>query len=77
MYVQNAIEKGVARAGAENPGDKAAAIVSALTNVAGMLNDKVSGRICIEIDPRLAGSTGEASNKVYACNKSRRADLCI
>ena len=58
VLVQNAIEKGVARAQSESPGDNAAIIISALTNVAVMLNDKVAGRICIEVDPRLAGSKG-------------------
>jgi hypothetical protein len=62
--VQNAIEKGVARAVAEMPGDNAGAVISALTNVAVMLNDKVAGRICIEIDPRLAHNEGESCNIV-------------
>lgn len=68
MYVQNAIEKGVARAGADSPGDKAAVIVSALTNVAVMLNDRVAGRICIEIDPRLANNKGDLHYQSCAAN---------
>lgn len=67
VHVQNAIEKGVARAAAESPGDNTAATVSALTNVAVMLNERVAGRICIEIDPRLAGSTGVDAAASPAC----------
>jgi hypothetical protein len=59
VHVQNAIEKGVARAEAEGR----EVIISALTNVAVMLNDKVAGRICIEIDPRLAYEVGESHSK--------------
>eukprot|EP00892_Ulva_mutabilis_P007282 jgi/Ulvmu1/4926/UM203_0005.1 len=50
----NAIEKGVAKAAAETPGDKSAAISSAMTNVAVMLKDSVAGRIALEVDPRLS-----------------------
>lgn len=50
----NAIEKGVAKAAADSPGDKSAAISSAIINVAVMLKDSIAGRIALEVDPRLA-----------------------
>lgn len=58
QLVQNAIEKGVAKAAADSPGDKSAAISGAITNVAVMLQDSIAGRIALEVDPRLADDAG-------------------
>ena len=58
MHLQNAIEKGVAKAAAEEAGDEAAALDTALVNVALMLGESVKGRVAIEVDPRLASDSG-------------------
>lgn len=56
--MQNAIEKGVAKAAAEEPGDESAALDAALVNVALLLGESVKGRVAVEVDPRLAFDTG-------------------
>jgi transaldolase len=59
--LQNAIEKGLAAAGANKSTEalaktdiEAAALDQALANVSGMLDPVVQGRIAVEVDPRLS-----------------------
>lgn len=66
QVVQNAIEKGVAKAAADSPGDKTAAMCSAMTNVAVMLKDNIAGRIALEVDPRLADDAGVTILPTYS-----------
>lgn len=64
ICVQNAVEKGVAAAGADSHRDassghiEADALDQALANVAGMLEGSVKGRIAVEVDPRLYNDAG-------------------
>ena len=63
--IQNAIEKGVAFAGADKPRQavesdeiEAVALDQAMANVCGMLESSVLGRIAVEVDPRLSSDVG-------------------
>lgn len=69
LFVQNAIEaslnydkclqhKGDARFNCQ--------LDKALTNVGSLLAGKVEGRVCTEIDPRLANDAGEVHNSLQA-----------